>query len=606
MKMQIKYIALLLGAAVAASACSSLNLYPLDEPSVETWYGDGDQIEMSLNELLRQRYWPQERYEFSGSAVMDMDEISDDLMRRNALVSFKNGTLNATQTAVVNTWKLTYAAIARCNSILTNLPNAKDKISPELYESYEGSARFYRACFYSRIMMLYGDPVYYTSDISLEQAYDMGRTPWPEALEYVYEDFDYAAEHCPVSYQGTITRATKGAAYAMKARVALYFASIYNFDATLKDDAKAKANYEIARDAAKACMDLGEYTLHEDYADLFLNKTHNAEESVFCIPRSITYAGGDKRQYLYDQSLTAVLPVGLGAYSSEFPTWDLFCSYLCSDGLPIDKSPLYDPAKPFENRDPRLKASIVEFGTKICGYTFDPRFDVEAVWDDNLGRAVKNPDNIVTGADPRMLSRTGLIQRKGIDEDWTDDFQADPDKIIMRFADVLLMYAESKIELDQIDASTLEAINRVRARAYGVSYTDLDKYPSVTVTDQKSLRTVLRTERRMELAFERLRIYDLFRWRIAEKVINYSDWTFKYNAGNEVLKKVMKDGLWFIPTPTIDEDGCPVMDGTYNKDNLAHIVPLYNRVFNQDVHYLWPIPAVDVLVNKNLKQNYGY
>lgn len=127
----------------------------------------------------------------------------------------------------------------------------------------------------------------------------------------------------------------------------------------------------------------------------------------------------------------------------------------------------------------------------------------------------------------------------------------------MRYADVLLMYAEAKIELNEIDDATLEAMNRVRARAYGVQYTETDQYPAIVTRSQSELRTILRTERRMEFAFERLRIYDLLRWRIAEKVLNYSDWTIKYNAGANVLKKVMTDGQWFIPTPAIDESGCP-------------------------------------------------
>ncbi|MDY2875592.1 MAG: RagB/SusD family nutrient uptake outer membrane protein [Alistipes senegalensis] len=291
---------------------------------------------------------------------------------------------------------------------------------------------------------------------------------------------------------------------------------------------------------------------------------------------------------------------------SEFPTWDLFCAFLCTDGKPIDESPLYDPADPFKNRDPRLAESIVEFGTDFCGVVYDPRFDVEQVWDSNVGRNITNPDNIVTASESRLPSRTGLVQRKGIDKDWTDDYQADPDKIIMRYADVLLMYAEAKIELNEIDDATLEAMNRVRARAYGVQHTETDKYPAIVTRSQSELRTILRTERRMEFAFERLRIYDLLRWRIAEKVLNYSDWTIKYNAGANVLKKVMTDGQWFIPTPAIDESGCPEMDATFSRENRPHITALYNRVFNPEIHYLWPLPATDVLVNKNLKQNYGY
>lgn len=92
MKTSIQYIALCTAAALLGTACTSLDLNPLDNPSAETWYDDGPKIEMSLNTLLLHQFWPQERYEFTGSGVMDMDEITDDLMRRNALVAFKAGT----------------------------------------------------------------------------------------------------------------------------------------------------------------------------------------------------------------------------------------------------------------------------------------------------------------------------------------------------------------------------------------------------------------------------------------------------------------------------------------------------------------------------------
>ena len=138
MKTSTKYIALCTAAALLGTACTNLDLNPLDNPSAETWYDDGPKIEMSLNTLLLQQFWPQERYEFTGSGVMDMDEITDDLMRRNALVAFKAGTLTATHAATTNMWSLTYKGITRCNAILENMPKAKASLDPELYERYEG------------------------------------------------------------------------------------------------------------------------------------------------------------------------------------------------------------------------------------------------------------------------------------------------------------------------------------------------------------------------------------------------------------------------------------------------------------------------------------
>lgn len=607
MKQFLYNISLAIFFVAMSISCADLDLNPLDKPSTQTWYQDESQLEMALNSVLLHKYWPQERIEFNGkSGIMDMDEITDDSMRRNALVSFKNGTLVSTQEACVQLWKNSYEAITICNNILKNMTGLKEKLSQEKYKAYEGAARFYRACLYSKIMMLYGDPIWFTEDLSLDgDAYTIARTPVTKALEDVYKDFDYAIEHCPVSWTG-VNRATKGAAYAMKARLALYMASLYNFDSSMKDEAKAREQYEIVRGCCKECMSLNVYSLYPDYGELFLTETRNSCESVFCIPRSVLYAEGDKSQYITGSSITANLPIGLGCNISEFPTLDLFFSYLCTDGKPIDESPLYDPKNPFKNRDPRLPASIVEWGTDFCGVVYDPRFNVSQVWDSSQGKQIRNPDNIVTASESRLPSRTMLIQKKGIDKEWIDDMQTDPDKIIMRYADVLLMYAEACIELDEIDGTVLEAMNRVRARAYGVELTRTDEYPEITDEGQARLRTVLRTERRMELAFERLRVFDIHRWRISEKTLNYNDWCIKYNAGNDILLSAMDDPEGIFPTPDIDENGCPVMDDNWNSEGKPWLVKLYVRSFNPMVHYRWPIPAGDILMNENIEQNFGY
>lgn len=117
------------------------------------------------------------------------------------------------------------------------------------------------------------------------------------------------------------------------------------------------------------------------------------------------------------------------------------------------------------------------------------------------------------------------------------------------------MYAEAKIELNQIDQSVLDAINQVRARAYGVDYTQTNAYPAVTTTDQQKLRSILRAERRMEFAKEGLRYMDLVRWKIAGKALTRPNYGMLYPV-SLLKEKVVDKGLWFWPeTPAIDEDG---------------------------------------------------
>ncbi len=174
--------------------------------------------------------------------------------------------------------------------------------------------------------------------------------------------------------------------------------------------------------------------------------------------------------------------------------------------------------------------------------------------------------------------------------------------MLLRYADVLLMYAEAKIEANQIDASVLDAINSVRARAYGVKVGDTAYYPAVTATDQASLRKAVRIERRMELAYERLRYADLIRWRLAGKVLNMSNY-INLDA-TACLNEVVNRGYWFWGmTPSIDEDGVADFSALFDA-GLCQKGAL--RVF-PDRQYLMPIPTHDIeLSGGNLKNNEGY
>jgi starch-binding outer membrane protein, SusD/RagB family len=212
---------------------------------------------------------------------------------------------------------------------------------------------------------------------------------------------------------------------------------------------------------------------------------------------------------------------------------------------------------------------------------------------------VTNNDN---RANAQFASFNGLCFKKGIDEDWTDDYKAENTNLIMRYADVLLMYAEAKTELGEIDQDMLDAsINKVRARAYKAAVTDKTKYPAVTVVDKAATRKAVRIERRMEFALEGRRYEDLLRWKIAEKALNPDMYGMLDPA--DLRAKVVKPGLWFFPeVPPVDEDG------------IADFVPMYNAglvklcaVRSFPAHqYLWPIPTKEILINQNLGQNQGY
>ena len=215
------------------------------------------------------------------------------------------------------------------------------------------------------------------------------------------------------------------------------------------------------------------------------------------------------------------------------------------------------------------------------------------------GLKVTNNDSRGNAA---FASFNGLMPKKGIDEEWVDDYKAENEMIIMRYADVLMMYAEARVELNEIDQAMLDAtINKVRARAYKVAVTEKNKYPTVTTTDQTSARKAVRIERRMEFAFEGRRYEDIIRWKMAEKVLNRNIYGMLDPA--DLRTKVVKPGLWFFPqTPEIDDDGNAIFEPLYNAGLIKRLA-VRNFPVNQ---YLWPIPNKEILINPNLKQNDGY
>lgn len=557
---------ILLGFVLCLASCTDLDQDPLAQPSRDNWYSNQTEFEMAINDFYRIVFWP-----------MTNEVWTDNRTSRDSPGStIVSGSFNSESGEAYTIWTNAYKAIARANNVILSLDNGRaNGISEKLLIQYEAEARFARASRYAELVFLYGDVVYVDRDLTLEEGFSMSRTPKREIITKIYEDYDFAIKNLPVTYSDK-QRATKGAALALKARWALFF-----------------GDYDIAIECAQECMDLDIYELYNDFESLFLTK--NAKESIFLLPRSFTYDVSvitDSRQWI---------PRNASGYVSKTPSWALFAAFECTDGLPIDKSPLFDPHNPFENRDPRCTATIVEFGTEWFGFDYNPHPDALEVMNYTTGKMVKNQD---TRANAEFASFNGLLLKKGIDLTWgtSTGYKPDNDYVIMRYADLLLVYAEAKIELNQIDQSVLDAINKVRARAYGVDYTDTSRYPAITMTSQDELRRILRRERRVEFAFEGLRYYDIVRWRIAGPALNKPSCGMLYPA-KELRDKVVKAGHWFWAYP-------PVMDENDIADFSRLIDEGLVMVLSQgnwnDREYLWPIPSREIVINSNLTQNPGY
>lgn len=570
-----KSIYTLASLALLMSSCESMDMEPLSQGNSASWYSNETELEMAVNEFYILGYWNQPLE----SSEQWTDNFTYRQQNRNpgSNGTVLDGTLNGQQYEVYALWQQNYKLIARANTLLANYMKAAGTMTDEKLNRFAGEAYFCRACKYSELINYYGDVPYMDGTETISEAEQKGRRAKNEVKQLAYDDFDKAIEYLPVSYGAAAQHVTKGAALAMKARFALY-----------------NGDFAIAAEAAKKCMDLKVYSLEPDYGKLFLQSTKENPEKVFYIPRSLA------NDVILDQwFVNNGLPRNAGGYGSDNPSWDLFAAYLCTDGLPIDESPLFDPRNPFANRDPRCTKTIVEFGTEHCGFEYNPRPDVLKVMNYNTGNMQDNNDNRAVN---QYASYNGLIWKKGIDSSWTENGKkVDRDYIMMRYADVLLMYAEAKIELNEIDNSVVEAINTVRARAYSVAPSATSSYPAVVLGSQEEMRKAVRIERRMELANEGLRYMDLIRWKLASKALNGYNYINLQPA--ELLSNVVKKDLWFWGmTPQIDEDGLADFSALYNAGLVAYGA---KRVF-PDRQYLWPIPTHDIELCPNLTNNPGY
>ncbi len=559
----------LAGTMAAISSCSELDLVPPSEASSENWYSDPDEIVISLNDMYRE-------YLYTLEKEWNMDRRTDDWAQRDVLYDVAQGTVTSEWSLSGEFWKNSYKGISRTNRVLAAIEQLRQSGGDtETLVRLEAEARFFRAFLYSRLINTFGDVPFYTTPIELEEARFMGRTPVKEILPVIYEDFDFAIGNLPADNSSSgIVRVGCTAAMALKARTALYM-----------------EDWATARDAAYECISSGKHELYEDYGELF-QLTGNAKELIFAIPRSITFA--------HTYAVKNFIPRTAGGNAVAQPSWELLAAYTCTDGLPIDESPLFDPHNPFKNRDPRCTYTFVEHGTTIGGFEYDPHPSKTRVMNENIGKTVKNKD-ARTSSNP-YCAYNCMQLRKGVTKQWFDLLKTESPIIIVRYADVLLMYAEAKIELGEIDSSVNDAINAVRARAYKVDPADRSAYPAVTTTDPVALRRALRLERRMEFAWEGRRYWDLKRWRWFEKAFSCD--YYGCLGATALDKKIIKPGLWFWPeVPPVDGDGFADFKPMYDK---GYIQVYGHRTFDAKT-YLWPIPNEDVIISDGkLTQNPGY
>jgi len=223
----------------------------------------------------------------------------------------------------------------------------------------------------------------------------------------------------------------------------------------------------------------------------------------------------------------------------------------------------YDASKPYDNRDPRLAATLATDGSSYTNFNFNSPAEIDL--------------KTLPGTSPNDVlqpfgSATGYYWRKYADPTATAPGNSGLNLIYLRWADVLLMYAEARMELNQMNATVWDqTIGALRRRA-GFTEADALNFPNVP---QAQLRSIVRRERRSELAFEALRIFDIRRWKIAETVLN------------------------------TQVKGIAIPGNELPKDASGNII-VETRVFDPAKHYLWPIPQLERDQNASLTQNPGW
>ena len=552
------YIIFISGLLFLFAGCEKiLDKFPLDKPSDETFLSSEAELVLAINGVYNNLWDAGPNY---GQFEYMLDNTTDISWRRGTdFPIIANGSHVSTTSTFQNMWDLYYGGIAKCNFILTHMNRAEGNANQQVMDEVEGQALFMRAYWYSQLVMLYGDVPFVTTPLTVAEG-DQARVDKNIIVDQLLTDLDRAAELLPVSWPSSeLGRVAKGAAFALKSRVALMH-----------------GQYETAVDAAKQVLALNVYQLYPDYNALFRYEGESSSEVIF----EVMFQNGIKHHGfpLVTHSRNA------GGHSIAAPAQTMVDSYECIDGLTIDKSPLYDPANPFENRDPRLRQTIAVPGDVYLGYQYETHKDSLQCWNYRVSpaRRVANQD-----ATNPYASFTGYNWKKGADPMDTGSTmqRSSLNAIIIRLAEVYLNLAEAKIELNQIDQECLDAINAVRGR-------DNVGMPAIAAgKSQREMRTLIRRERKVELAMEGLRLFDIRRWGIAHKVMPGPF----YGRPNKPYS--YKDqGI-----PTIDEDG--IIDYSGYADKLTVVE---QRYFNPDRDYLWAIPQKEMDINDQLEQNKGY
>mgnify|MGYP001298773669 CR=1 FL=1 len=427
-----------------------------------------------------------------------------------------------------------YDNIRKCNVFIKNVA---DRDFPEEWKKVRlAEARFLRAFYYQLLWTVHGGVPIITDVLNLtEQGEDnfRPRATAGEVADFLVSELEAAANDLPVvaEQQGRIT---KGAALTLKGWVELFYASpLHNASNDLKRWSDAAATY-------KRVMELNQYELFPDYNTLFFEENNYNSEVIFATPSDINLPRmQNRRSYMHAASYVGNTFRG---FALTTPTQELVDEYCMANGLPIsDPASGYDPQKPYEGREKRFYESIIYDGSTWL--------ETEMVMKQGVGSP-----SATDLSDASEATNTGYYWRKGLNPKYAivGDGNNKAAWVWFRYAEVLLGYAEAQNEAVGPDASVYAAVNRVRDRA---------ELPALPLgLTQEQMRIAIQRERRVELAFEEKRWYDLLRLKLAETKLNgflhamlieqvSGVWVYKVIQAPGGERKFYPEKNYFLPIP---------------------------------------------------------
>ncbi len=526
MRPDIRVTTLALVLLFGANSCTDvLDVTPKDQFPDQAVFTDPNLAQAFLNDMYRGL--GHGLYEIMLASLADETQFihvyATDKIVQAVITSSDRGALDDGRFAHFN-WGPNYSRIRQTNIFLSHIDATP--FDSALKQRMKGEAFFLRAYFYHNLMRMYGGVPLITKVYGLDENYAVARNSFKETVDFIVANADSAAALLPLSYSGAdVGRATKGAALALKARVLLYAASdLYNVNPCAQPEncytppQDRVALWRAAKNAAQAVMDLGVYHLFrpspanaqeaaKNYGDLFLQTM--SEEVIlsrfFLSTRDDGYNPG-----LHNG------PNGFHTWGGNTPIQNLVDDYRMADGSKFDWSNPAHAAAPYANRDPRFYATIAYDGAPWRTRPDDVK-DLDPYGMIQTFRALKLPDSsVVAGLDTRDSpvenwngGYSGYYIRKFIDPSINAQFiKEQVPWIFFRYAEVLLNYAEASIELNEV-GDALAALNQIRRRA---------GMPDLLAG--ANLRDEYRNERRIEMAFEEQRFFDVRRWMIAPQALS--------------------------------------------------------------------------------------